>query len=95
MDNKHYETGQLSISSLNSLTRTEWRVLLFIARDLPNRNIAQILSIEIKSVHNYRTRIGDKLNIKGCFVLGSLARHHCSELQNLYHDWYGADPLFN
>lgn len=95
MGNKHYETGQLSISSLNCLTRTEWRVLLFIARDLPNRNIAQILSIEIKSVHNYRTRIGDKLNIKGCFVLGSLARRHYEELQNLYHDWYGADPLFN
>jgi DNA-binding CsgD family transcriptional regulator len=95
MDNKHYETGQLPISSLNSLTRTEWRVLLLVARDLPNGNIAQILSIEIKSVHNYRTRIGDKLNIKGCFVLGYLARHHCDELQNLYNDWYGADLLFN
>jgi DNA-binding CsgD family transcriptional regulator len=95
MNANHYETGQLSISSLYSLTRTEWKVLLLIARDLPNGSIAQILSIEIKSVHNYRSRIGDKLNIKGCFVLGYVARHHCNDLQSLYNDWHGADPLFD
>lgn len=92
MSDKQYETGQLSISSLYSLTRTEWKVLILIARDLPNADIAQILSIEIKSVHNYRARIGDKLNVKGYSVLSCLARRHCNELQKLYNDWHGTAP---
>ncbi|WP_159475248.1 helix-turn-helix transcriptional regulator [Dyadobacter sp. 3J3] len=95
MSDKQDETGQLSISSLYSLTHTEWKVLMFIARDLPNADIAQILSIEIKSVHNYRSRIGDKLNVKGYSKLGCLARRNCNELQKLYNDWHGNAPSFH
>ena len=95
MSDKQYETGQMSVSALYSLTRTEWKVLILIARDLPNADIAEILSIEIKSVHNYRTRIGDKLNVKGYSILSCLARRHCNELQQLYNDWHGTAPSFN
>ena len=93
-NNIYNEKGQLSITSLYSLTRTEWKVLILIAHDLSNGDIVQILSIEIKSVHNYRTRIGDKLDVKGHSVLGCFARRHCNELQKLYNDWYGTALTF-
>ncbi|TDE12473.1 helix-turn-helix transcriptional regulator [Dyadobacter psychrotolerans] len=90
MNNNHDVNKGLSVGALNSLTQAEWKVLLLIAADSPNSEIAQVLSIEIKSVRNYRTRIGDKLCMKGYFVLGAVARRHRDQLNKLYTDWYKA-----
>ena len=87
--NHHHDVNEvLSIDALYNLTQTEWKVLLLIAADSPNHEIAKALSIEIKSVRNYRTRIGDKLNAKGCFVLGAVARRNRDQLHKLYSSWY-------
>jgi len=82
----------LDINALYSLTQAEWKVLLLIAADSPNREIAKVLCIELKSVHNYRTRIGEKLGLKGFFILGCVARRHHCELSKLYCIWYRLAP---
>ena len=87
--NHHHDVNEvLSVDALYNLTQTEWKVLLLIAADSPNHEIAKVLCIEIKSVRNYRTRIGDKLSTKGYFVLGAVARRHRDQLHKLYSSWY-------
>ena len=50
---------------LSELTPREWEILIRIANDLTNAEIADQLALTPKSVENYRTRIGTKLDLQG------------------------------
>ena len=71
-------------SQLLELTSREWDVLIAVANDLTNSEIAEKLSLTEKSVGNYRTRIGHKLNLTGVHNLSRFARKHAIEL-HLWH----------
>ncbi len=53
-----------SSSPLDSLTNREMDVFQRIGRGLSNRHIAQELSLSVKTVETYRSRIIDKLKLK-------------------------------
>ena len=70
---------------LLELTAREWEVLTALANDLTSAEIAEKLNLTEKSVENYRTRIGHKLNLNGVNKLARFARKHAVEL-HLWHE---------
>ena len=70
--NTHLET--LINKNLHTLTPREWDVLLLIADDVPNKEIADKLHLTPESVKTYRARIAEKLAISGRDSLGRYAR---------------------
>ena len=70
--NTHSET--LKNKNLNTLTPREWDVLLLVAEDVPNNEIADKLHLTPESVKTYRARIAEKLAISGRDSLGRYAR---------------------
>jgi len=95
---KHYVTASLTeylfnrsrkisafkeqTGGLNSLTKTERRVLKFIADEKTSREIGEILFIHPRTVDNHRTNICQKLDIHGTNVLLRFALTHKSELSD-------------
>ena len=69
---------------LTELTVCEQKFLLLLTEDLTNVEIAEKLCLTLKSVENYKTKIGDKLNLKGRDKLAKFARKHPAEL----HHWH-------
>lgn len=67
-----------------ALTKREWAVLVQVANDFSNAEIADRISTSTKSVENYRSRIGEKLDLRGCKVLARFARRHATELRYWY-----------
>lgn len=65
---------------LNSLTKTERRVLQLIAEEKTSREIGEILFIHPRTVDNHRTNICQKLDIHGTNALLRFALRHKSEL---------------
>ncbi|SOD91738.1 helix-turn-helix domain-containing protein [Spirosoma fluviale] len=79
----------LSVESFSQglvdLTPGEWKVLFWVADDLTTTEIAEKLTLTPKSVENYRTRIGRKLNIQGHHKLAQFARKYAGDLRE-WHD---------
>lgn len=71
-------------SQLLELTSREWEVLISLADDLTGTEIAEKLGLTEKSVGNYRTRIGHKLDLKGVSKLARFARKHAIDLRFLH-----------
>ena len=69
------ETG-----GLDSLTKTERRVLQLIVEEKTSREIGEILFIHPRTVDNHRTNICQKLNLHGSNSLLRFALTHKSEL---------------
>lgn len=67
-------TPVLPCSELSQLRLREWEVLIHMANDLSNEEISLEMSITLKSVENYHTRIADKLHKKGKGKLSRFAR---------------------
>ena len=67
---------------LNSLTKTERRVLKFIADEKTSKQIGEILFIHPRTVDNHRTNICQKLDIHGTNALLRFALTHKSELSD-------------
>lgn len=65
---------------LDSLTKTERRVLCLIAEDKTSREIGEMLFIHPRTVDNHRTNISRKLNLHGSHALLRFALKHQSEL---------------
>jgi DNA-binding NarL/FixJ family response regulator len=65
---------------LDSLTKTERRVLRFIAEDKTSKEIGEILFIHPRTVDNHRTNICQKLNLRGSHALVRFALKHHSEI---------------
>ncbi len=65
---------------LDSLTRTERRVLQLIADDKTSKQIGEMLFIHARTVDNHRTNISRKLNLHGSHALLRFALKHQSEL---------------
>ncbi|MBO0934889.1 response regulator transcription factor [Fibrella aquatilis] len=78
--------------TLTQLTAREWAVLLEVANDLSNATIAERLCITTKSVENYRTRIGSKLELSGHRILERFARQHKVALRQWYELLVGELP---
>lgn len=74
---------------LFSLTEREWLVLLYVAADLTNTEIADKLFIQHRSVITVRFHIGDKLNLKGRNTLAIFARKHKSVLNYWFKVYWG------
>jgi len=64
---------------LDSLTKTERRVLRLIADDKTSREIGEMLFIHPRTVDNHRTNICQKLDIHGSNALLRFALKHQSE----------------
>lgn len=75
-------------SLFNDLTPREWKVLLLLAEDIPNAEIAEKLCLTPESVKTYRSRIGDKLLVHGRNELGRYARRNASLLRKKYQTLY-------
>ena len=67
-------------SVLDSLTKTERRVLRLIAEEKTSREIGEILFVHPRTVDNHRTNICAKLNLHGTNALLRFALIHKSEL---------------
>jgi DNA-binding NarL/FixJ family response regulator len=67
-------------SLLRSLTKTERRVLRFIAEEKTSKEIGEILFIHPRTVDNHRTNICQKLNLHGTNALLRFALTHKEEL---------------
>jgi DNA-binding NarL/FixJ family response regulator len=57
-------TPEIRQSPLESLTNREMDVFQLIGKGLSNRHIAQELSLSVKTVETYRSRIIEKLKLK-------------------------------
>lgn len=66
--------------TLNSLTKTERRVLRLIAEEKTSKEIGEILFIHSRTVDNHRTNICTKLDLHGTNALLRFALTHKSEL---------------
>lgn len=72
--------------SLSRLSQREWMVLLLLADGFCTDIVAEILCVTVKSVHNYKNRIAQKLSLEGYGAVDSFARK--------YHDvFYTWSPL--
>jgi DNA-binding NarL/FixJ family response regulator len=71
---------QEQTDGLNSLTKTERRILKLIAEDKTSREIGELLFIHSRTVDNHRTNICQKLDIHGNHALLRFALKHQSEL---------------
>lgn len=67
-------------SGLESLTKTEQRVLQLIAEEKTSKQIGEILFIHSRTVDNHRTNICRKLNLHGTNALLRFALKHKSDL---------------
>ena len=79
---------------LHTLTAREWRTLLHMADDLRNPQIAEAMYITVKSVEEYHTRIGNKLDLHGAGRLRQFARQHREFLRKCYDKLY-PPPILN
>ena len=59
------EDIQIPKAFLMRLTNREWEVILHLSKGLTTPEIAAKMYVEPKSVENYRTRIANKLKLKG------------------------------
>jgi DNA-binding NarL/FixJ family response regulator len=63
-------------SPLESLSSREREILQLIVDGKPNTEIAKILSLSIKTVETYKSRLMEKLNIRDLASLVKFAIHH-------------------
>ena len=67
--------------TINDLTVTERRILKMIAEDKTSREIADQLSISVRTVERHRQNVCDKLEIHGSNALMKFALAHKEQLQ--------------
>jgi DNA-binding NarL/FixJ family response regulator len=68
------------VEGLESLTLAERRVLAMIAEYMTSREIAEKLSVSVRTVENHRTNICAKLGVNGSHALMKFALQHQSSL---------------
>ncbi len=93
-DSQHTNTPKLptTTAAMYDLTEREWDVLIELTDDLPNAELAERLSLTVKSVENYKTVIGRKLGMAGRDVLNRYARRYTLELREWYQRITGKLP---
>ncbi|HQY22073.1 MAG TPA: LuxR C-terminal-related transcriptional regulator, partial [Ignavibacteria bacterium] len=69
--------------SLESLTRTELKILKFISKNKTSKEIAKDLFLSPRTIENHRTNISNKLNLKGSHSLIKFAIENKSVLSDL------------
>ena len=79
-------------SEIRELTYREWEILLFLANDMNNIEMADRLNLTEKSIQNYRNRIAGKLKLPGRYNLARYARKHANELRQWYELLVGELP---
>lgn len=84
------EGSKVAVPSLVVLTASEWRVLLLLADDHQNSEIADELYITTRSVETYVNRIGAKLGFSGKFSLSRTARKNKELIWNFYTEYYNS-----
>jgi DNA-binding NarL/FixJ family response regulator len=73
-------SGKPEKSILQSLTKTERRILRFVAEEKTSKEIGEILFIHPRTVDNHRTNICQKLDLHGSNALLRFALTHKAEL---------------
>lgn len=68
------------VSGISLLTPAERNVLKLVASMNTNQQIADALNISIKTVHNHRNHICDKLGLRGTHALLKFATEHSAHL---------------
>ncbi len=59
----HLKTSKASDALLDGLTKTEKKVILLIAENKTSQEIAEILSVSIKTIHKHRSNIIAKIKL--------------------------------
>lgn len=77
----------------HDVTLREWQLLLLLADDLDNHDIASRICISVKSVRNYRNRLGVSLNQQGPGALARYARLNRCLVRKMYQLHTGNYPL--
>lgn len=80
MVNRLNRTEKTIRSSIDSLTRSERRVLRLVAESKSCRQIADELFISVRTAENHRSNICAKLNLEGRDALLTFALTHKSEI---------------
>lgn len=78
----------VDIQLLNALTPREWELLLLLAEEHRNSEIAEKLFLSKRSVETYQDRIRVKLDISGSGNLARFARLNRSNLQKIHKIFY-------
>jgi DNA-binding CsgD family transcriptional regulator len=71
-------------TELITLTKREWEVLMRLANEPTNHELAEVLCITPKSAENYRNRIQGKLALKGHHALARYVRRYEAPLRQCY-----------
>ncbi len=58
------------------ISEREMEVMMMVIRGVPVKEMAEKLNISHKTIHSYRSRIFDKLNVKSDLAVTLLAIHH-------------------
>lgn len=75
--NSNERSRELALASLSS---REWEVLLLLADGKTNAEIAEEIYVTIKSLHNNKNRINNKLALNGYKALDRFAAQHRQSL---------------
>lgn len=77
LPNSQERNRELALASLSS---REWEVLLLLAEGKTNAEIADDIYVTIKSLHNNKNRISNKLGLNGYRALSKFATEHRQNL---------------
>lgn len=78
----------VDIQLLSTLAPREWKVLLLLANEYRNPEIAEKLFLSIRSVETYQDRIRSKLGISGPGNLARFARLNQDFLQEIHRKFH-------
>ncbi len=76
--NRNEKSNDAENDVISLLTSTELKVLKSVAEMKTNQEIANMMNISIKTVHNHRTNICDKLGLHGAHALLKFAIENSS-----------------
>lgn len=83
-----YQGAKVAVSALMMLTASECRVLLLLANDYQNAEIAEELCVTTRTVETYVNRIGSKLGFSGRFNLSRTARRNKDLIISFFAKYY-------
>lgn len=77
---KRVSSDKKTVDGLGSLTPAERKILRLIAEYKTSREIAEELSVSVRTIENHRSNISSKVGVAGSHALFKFAVQHQSEL---------------
>lgn len=77
---RHLQSEQPVTKRIDSLTKSELKVLHYVASDRTSKEIAHELGLSVRTIETHRARICKKLNLAGAHSLVKFAFEHKGDL---------------